>query len=253
MHSPLKLNGVNKIFSRSTVNEVVALCDVSLTVAPGDFVIVIGPNGSGKSSLLKAIFEGEKTSGQIFLGDLDVAKLTIHERSAFISYLTQSSEESTIGEFSILENLRLASFKGYRNNKESIVGGLTRNEVVENLKHLKLGLAERLNSPVGDLSGGERQLIATLMALQGTPSLLLCDEPTASIDETRVFLLEELVTESVKDNKTPVLWITHDIEQIMRLGNRILAMKAGRVVHDIGAAEKATLSKKSVMSLIRFE
>ena len=251
VNSVLKVESISQTFFPGAPNEVAALTDVSLNLAQHDFVIVIGPNGSGKSCLLKAILEGQLIRGRIVFGDLDITDMPIHERSSFISYVTQSTDDGTISEFSILENLLLASFKTRGERTRRVDRGAIYDSVVSSMQRLRINLTDRVHSPVCDLSGGERQIIATLMALQGNPSLLVCDEPTASIDKTRALLIESLVTEYVQSRSIPVLWVTHDVEQALRLGNRILALKGGRIARDIGAEEKAKLSRESVLDLIQ--
>jgi putative ABC transport system ATP-binding protein len=249
--SILNVENVSQKFLAGTANELQALAGVTITVSEGEFVIVIGPNGSGKSSLLKAVFEGQLTSGYVsFLGK-DLADTPPYRRAKRIGYVTQHSSEGTLGELSILENLALASSKANRAGMVRATHASRTEDAIERLRSIHGVLADRLDTPVCNLSGGERQIVSVLMMLLGGPTLILCDEPTASTDKDRTLSIEQLVLAHVKATKSPVLWVTHNPDQVVRLGTRLIVLCKGRVALDIDEDEKRKLSRDTVFDLIQ--
>ena len=251
MKDVLKINKVSQVFHQGGHNEVKAIEELSLSLRRDDFVILVGGNGSGKSTLLESIFSGIMTSGQVYLDGDDITELPVYMRSKKIGFVSQRTEEGSAGEFSILENLALASLKQNRSGFKKALRKENREKFRETINNLQVNLVNRLDSPVESLSGGERQVICVLMALVGSPSLLLCDEATASIDVKRSHVIERLIDNFSREHKIPVLWITHDPEQVLRLGNRVIVLENGRIVKEVDEAEKKSLSAEQMNALIR--
>ena len=179
----LELNNVTKIFNAGTVNEKVALDDLSLTLNDGDFVTVIGGNGAGKSTMLNAIAGVWKPdAGRILIDGTDVTGMPEHKRAKFLGRVFQDPMMGTAADMEIAENLALAARRG---RSRGLKWGITRKEREQyrvQLAQLGLGLEDRMSAKVGLLSGGQRQAVTLLMATLQRPKLLLLDEHTAALD-----------------------------------------------------------------------
>src|SRR6476661_4836486 len=176
----LELTDLKKTFYAGTPNEVQALRGVSLTIEPGSFVVVIGTNGSGKSTLLNAVagsfFVDE---GRIQLAGRDVTRWPEHRRAKLIGRVFQNPYTGSAPHLSIAENLALASRRGQRRGLNWALGGRHREELRERVRQMGLNMEDRLDNPIGNLSGGQRQSLTLLMAGLRRPDLLLLDEHTA--------------------------------------------------------------------------
>ena len=179
----LKLEHLYKTFNPGTINQKVALSDLSLHLNPGDFVTVIGGNGAGKSTMLNAIAGvWAVDSGRIILDGQDVTALPEHKRAKLIGRVFQDPMMGTAPNMQLEENLALAMRRGQRRGLGWGVTKAEREVYREKLKTLNLGLEDRMTVKVGLLSGGQRQALTLLMASLQKPKLLLLDEHTAALD-----------------------------------------------------------------------
>ena len=244
----LKITDIAKTFNRGTVNEKVAISDLSLTLNDGDFVTVIGSNGAGKSTLLNAIAGTWLTDGgKIEIDDIDITRLPEHKRAKYIGRVFQDPLMGTAADMWIEENLALASRRGERRR---LLPGITRSEraeYVEMLKPLNLGLENRLTSKVGLLSGGQRQALTLLMATIRKPRLLLLDEHTAALDPATADKVLKLTDELVSKDSLTTLMITHNMQDAIDYGNRLIMMNEGRIILDIAGDEKKQLTKQQLI------
>lgn len=244
----ISLHAIDKYFFISTPNEIKALDNINLQVTPGEFITLIGSNGAGKSTLLKAMAGViALDSGKIVLGGKDVTHLPEHKRALDIGRIDQDPLASTAGELSIEENLAMAYLRGQRRGLTRAVTRSRTDKFREALQDTGLGLENRLQVPVGTLSGGQRQALALVMATITKPRLLLLDEHTAALDPKAARLVMEITNRLVNRFKLTTLMITHNMEQALRFGNRLIMMHRGRIILDIGQAEK---SKLTVTNLI---
>ncbi len=239
----LELRTVTKIFYPYTADEKIALSNVSLTLAPGDFVTVIGSNGAGKSTLMNVV-SGVLVPevGEVRINDAKVNDLPEHERSRWIGRVFQDPMAGTAPNMTIEENLSLADLRGARRGLGAGISRAKRERFREQLSRLGLGLESRLNARVGLLSGGERQALSLLMATFTDPLMLLLDEHTAALDPSRAELVTNLTEQIVRENRLTTLMVTHNMEQAIRLGNRLIMMDKGRIILDIRGEEKKNLS-----------
>ena len=180
----LDVKNIYKTFNPGTVNQKTALNGLSLHLAPGDFVTVIGGNGAGKSTLLNAVAGVWKVdSGSISIDGVDLTHMPEHKRAKYIGRVFQDPMLGTAATMQIEENLALAARRGKSRTLRPGITKADREEYIERLKILDLGLEERLTSKVGLLSGGQRQALTLLMASLQKPKLLLLDEHTAALDQ----------------------------------------------------------------------
>ncbi|MDO5400097.1 MAG: ATP-binding cassette domain-containing protein [Eubacteriales bacterium] len=240
----LTLQGICKTFNPGTVNEKRALNNVSLHLEAGDFVTILGSNGAGKSTLFASIAGAFPVDeGRILLDGEDITGQPDYRRSKYIGRLFQDPLKGTAPNMTIEENLALAYLRASeRRSPFSMVTGADRRNFRDRLSLLELGLEDRMNHPVGLLSGGQRQALTLLMATLVTPKLLLLDEHTAALDPATAAKVLSLTQKIVAENRITCLMITHNIPSALALGNRTMMMKDGRVVFELSgeARQKAT-------------
>ncbi|GAA1499151.1 ABC transporter ATP-binding protein [Paeniglutamicibacter kerguelensis] len=239
----LEIKNINKTFFPGTVNERKALRDVNLTLNDAEFVTVIGSNGAGKSTILNMV--GGKLrpdTGSVTIAGKDVTRLPDHARAKYIGRVFQDPMAGTAPNMSIEENMSLALGRGKLRGLAMGVNKAKRELFVEELKSLELGLEKRLKSKVGLLSGGQRQALSLLMATFSGPKILLLDEHTAALDPQRAALVARLTEEIVERHKLTTLMVTHNMEQALRLGSRLIMMHDGQIILDLDAEQKAKMT-----------
>lgn len=244
----LELKGVSLTFNKGTVNEKQALCGIDLTVNDGDFITVIGGNGAGKSTLLNVISGVFPTdAGSISLNGKDLTALKEYKRAKYISRVFQDPLSGTAASMNIEENLALAARRGKR---RGLKWGMSKDELAgykELLKGLDLGLEDRTGQKVGTLSGGQRQALTLLMASVVSPELLLLDEHTAALDPKTAGKVLALTDEIIKKENLTVLMITHNMNDALSYGNRLIMMNGGRIIFDVCGEEKKRLTVKDLL------
>ena len=236
----LTLSDVKMVFFKGTPDEKVALNNLSLEVNQGDFITIIGANGAGKSTLFNAIAGTYLTDeGRILLEGKDITAMPEHKRARFIGRLFQDPMKGSAPGMSIEENLALAAGHG---GWLSTSSKKDKKIFREKLALLGMGLEDRMNSPVGLLSGGQRQALTLMMSTINPPKILLLDEHTAALDPGTAEKVLNLTTQIVDENKITCLMITHNMQSALDLGNRTIMMDKGRVVYDVANEERAGLT-----------
>ena len=241
----LELKHLSKTFYPGTVNEKKALENLDLHLDPGDFVTIIGSNGAGKSTLFNAIagvFLAD--SGQVLLDGEDITFQEEHRRARYIGRLFQDPLMGTAPNMTIEENLALAAGNG---GWFSRLTQKDRTRFRDRLALLDMGLEDRLNQPVGLLSGGQRQALTLLMATMNPPWLLLLDEHTAALDPGTAEKVLELTKRIVAEGNITCLMVTHNMQQALELGTRTLMMADGRIVLDVSGADRAGMTVEDLI------
>ena len=248
MIAVLQLNRIHKIFNEGTPDEKVALGDVSLTMNPGDFVTVIGSNGAGKSTLMNMI-SGVLTpdTGEVIIDNNDVTRVSEYKRSKLIGRVFQDPMAGTAPTMTIEENLAMAYARNKRRTLKSGVTKKRKEYFKEVLESLHLNLENRLNAKVGLLSGGERQALSLLMATFTEPSILLLDEHTAALDPSRAALITNLTKEIVAKYNLTTLMVTHNMQQAIDLGNRLIMMDKGEIILEVNENQKKDLTVEGLL------
>ncbi|MFC5531180.1 ABC transporter ATP-binding protein [Cohnella yongneupensis] len=239
----LELTKVSKLFNPGTPDEKIALMDINLQLNPGDFVTVIGSNGAGKSTLMNIISGVMKPDiGEVRINSETIHHHPEHTRSRWIGRVFQDPMAGTAPRMTIEENLTMAFKRGQRRGLSW--GATAKRRVIfkEQLRRLGIGLENRMSAKVGLLSGGERQALSLLMATFTKPQILLLDEHTAALDPARAELITKITDEIVREMKLTTLMVTHNMEQAIRLGNRLIMMDKGRIILDIPQERKAGLT-----------
>ncbi|HAF16834.1 MAG: ABC transporter ATP-binding protein [Thermacetogeniaceae bacterium] len=246
----LELIDICKVFDKNTVNEKVALDNVSLTLNNGDFVTMVGSNGAGKSTLLNAVAGMfPLDNGSIILNGNEITHLSEHQRAAMIGRVFQDPLTGTAAHMTVEENLVMAWKRGQRRRLRRAIRFQERAFFREQLAGLGLGLEDRLTTKVGLLSGGQRQALTLLMATMRRPQLLLLDEHIASLDPRTAEIVMDLTCRIVEEQQLTAIMVTHNLEQALSAGTRTVMMHEGRIVLDIQGLERRRMDVLDLMSL----
>jgi len=235
----LQLENLTKIFNPDTIDQKLALNDVSVQIEKGDFVTVIGSNGAGKTTLLNLIsgtYLPDK--GRVVIDGIDVTKLQEHKRAKYLGRIFQDPLMGTAASMTIEENLGMADLRGKPRTLRWGVSKSRRDHYGSILKTMGLGLEKRLKQSVSLLSGGQRQSLTLLMVTLTLPKLLLLDEHTAALDPKTAKRVMELTQTIISKNQLTAIMVTHNMEQAIRFGNRLIMLHEGRIQLDITGEEK---------------
>ena len=239
----IRIENVSKVFNAGNVDEVSALKNVSLEIEAGSFVVIVGSNGSGKSTLLNLILGSFfPTSGKIFINENNITELPGHERSKWISMVFQNPANGTAPDLSILENFRLAALRSSNKTMKIGIDNGFVELVREKIKKLDMGLEDKLNQPMGSLSGGQRQALTLLMGVMDKTDVLLMDEPTAALDPKSAHKIMQLAKEINASLGITIVLITHNLKDALQYGNRLLMFKSGVIEKDVYKEEKQRLT-----------
>lgn len=245
----LSIRNLDKTFFPNTPNEVQALRGINLDLPEGTFTAIIGTNGSGKSTLLNAVagnFEPDR--GEISIKGQDITRWPEHRRAKLIGRVFQNPFAGTAAEMTIAENIALAMRRGCRRGLTMALRRNQRDEISDRIRTLNLGLEDRLDNPIGTLSGGQRQALTLLMATWLRPSLLLLDEHTAALDPKSAAQVAEMTLSIIRQEKLTALMVTHSMQQAVQLSERIIMMHKGRIVRQYEGAEKERIRVSDLLS-----
>lgn len=250
MNKPLiTLTDVSTTVQNSTGTSINILKKLNLTINEGDFITVLGSNGAGKSTLFNVIAGGIKaTTGTIKLNNRDITHESELKRTKYISRVFQDPKLGTAPRMTVAENLLLAL------NRHHSFSLMPRHlnkhlaEFAQITKQMGNGLDQRLQTSVGSLSGGQRQALSFLMATIQKPELLLLDEHTAALDPKTSAQLMHLTNEKVTSNAQTALMITHNLEDALTYGNRLIVLHDGQITLDVTGTAKEQLTKDDLLN-----
>jgi len=244
----LAIANVTKTFNPGTPNEVRALRNVSLVLENGSFLIIIGTNGSGKSTLLNAVAGSfYADSGSLTLAGQTITRWPEHRRAKLIGRVFQNPFSGTAPSMSIAENLAMAAHRGRPRGFGWALNHRLKSELRDRIRSLNMGLEDRIDNAIGTLSGGQRQALTLLMASWLKPELLLLDEHTAALDPKSADQVIRLTHEIIQRDKLTTLMVTHSMQQAVHLGDRIVMMHRGQVLHDLQGAERARVRPEDLL------
>ena len=226
----LTLDGLSKTYKTGET----ALSDVTLTVPKGQIMGLIGPSGAGKSTLIRCINRlVEPTKGRVMLGDLDLARLgkrDLRRQRRRIGMIFQ--EYSLVERLTVMENV-LSGRLGYVPFWRSFLRRFPGADIQRAYQLLdRVGLIDHADKRADALSGGQRQRVGIARALAQDPELLLVDEPTASLDPRTSRQIMRLLTEICAERGLPAIVNIHDVPLAQQFMQRIVGLRAGRVVFD---------------------
>ena len=235
----VRIEGLTRVFHPGTADEKIAINDVNLHINQGDFMTVIGSNGAGKTTLLNLVAGTTlPTQGEIFIDGERVTQLPEHRRAQFLGRIFQNPLMGTAASMTIEENMGMADLRGKRRGLRWGVAKARRQHYRDILQMMELGLEDRLKQSVSLLSGGQRQSLTLLMATLSLPKLLLMDEHTAALDPKTAKKVMELTQKIVSENRLTAIMVTHNMEQAIRFGNRLIMLHEGKIQLDIRDEEK---------------
>lgn len=245
----LKIEHLTKVFYPGTVNEKLAINDVSLHIKEGEIVCVIGSNGSGKSTLFNLVSGTYPvTSGRIILDGKDVTNQPEHRRAFTIGRIFQNPTKGTAANMSVEDNLITASRKGMRGLRIS----LTDKKREEFRRLLKpIGLSDRLADNVGLLSGGQRQALSLLMTVLSNPKVIFLDEHTAALDPGNAATVMNLTQKYIAQYRLTAIMVTHNMQFAIDYGNRLIMMDEGQIILDASGDRKKELTVEKLVQIFK--
>ena len=238
----LELKNIRKVFNKGTVDETVLFDGFDFSVKKGEFVSIVGSNGSGKTTLLNLISGAvSPDGGGVFLEGENITGKKEFIRARRIGRVFQDPSGGMANHMTIAENLALAENKGRRYGLSAGLGKKRLDDYRELLRPLGLGLEDRLNVPVGALSGGQRQLLTLVVATMTPIDLLLLDEHTAALDPKTSEETMRLTDKIVREKKITTLMVTHNLRFAVEYGTRICMFDKGHVVLDKAGEDKKNI------------
>lgn len=235
----LELSNIYKTFNPGTIDEKNLFSDFNLKINDGEFVGVIGSNGSGKTTMLN-IISGDMPidSGSVTLDGVVLNGQKNFKRARKIGRVFQNPSMGTCPSMTIWENMSIADNKG---KTFGLSWGLNRQRkdfYCSQLELLGMGLENRLSTPAGSLSGGQRQALALIMATMIRPDLLLLDEHTAALDPKSSDTVMMLTEKIVREKGITTLMVTHNLRHAVEYGTRTIMMHDGNAIMDVSGKQK---------------
>ena len=244
----LELRDVNKYYNPGTVNEMCLFEDFNLTIQEEEFVSVVGSNGSGKTSMLNIICGSiPLDKGKIIINDVDITNMPEYKRQRQIGRVYQNPAMGTCPSMTILENMSLADNKAKSFNLRLGTNKSRIDYYRGNLRTLNLGLEDKMEVPVGSLSGGQRQAMALLMSTMTPIQFLILDEHTAALDPKTAELIMSLTDKIVKEKKLTTIMVTHNLRYAVEFGNRLVMMHQGDIIIDQAREAKDALKMDDIL------
>lgn len=246
----LEVRNATKIFGKNTINEHTALNHLNLTLDDGDFVTIVGSNGAGKSTLFNAICGNFLLDGgKVILDGEDITFMPVHRRARLIGRVFQDPMKGTAAHMTIEENLSLSYSRAGQHSFSLAIDRRSREFFQERLLAYGMGLEDRMQTPVGLLSGGQRQVVTLLMCTMSTPKLLLLDEHTAALDPATADKVMEITRETVEKDHLTTMMITHNMKQALTTGSRTIMMDSGEILLDISGKEREQMKVEQLLEM----
>lgn len=247
-----KIDNIYKTFQINTPQENPVLKGLSLEANEGDFISVIGGNGAGKSTLLNSIAGSFPIDqGSIMIQGEEMTKLSEEARAKRIARVFQDPLMGTAPRMTVAENMAISLKRGEFRGLSKTLTDEVRERFQAELSDVGLGLENRLNEEVGSLSGGQRQIIAMLMATLKKPDVLLLDEHVAALDPHATETVMELTKNRVEKDNITTLMITHNMQHAIDYGNRLVMMDQGKIIVNLTSKEKQNLSVDDLIDLFK--
>lgn len=223
MQAVIETHNLSKIYQGPNNLTVKAVDNANITINAGEFVALVGPSGSGKTTMLAMLAALlEPSEGNICIDGEEIGRLKESQRVKFrrerIGFTFQSN--NLVPYLTVLENVEMMLRLNNRHNRAS------RDEALDLLE--RLGLCERLSSLPNQLSGGQRQRVAIARSMVHGPSVILADEPTASLDTERAYQVTQLYADLIHENNKAGIMVTHDL-RMCKYVDKIIQIEDGRI------------------------
>jgi len=218
----IKTENLQKIFNKGKKNEFLAVKGINLSIDEGEFVAIIGPSGCGKSTLLNLISTIDSpTEGKIYIYDKEISKMGDDEkailRRKIFGFVFQ--QFNLINSLTVLENITMPMRFEDLNKKKA--------EERAQILIKQVGLDEKENNKISEISGGQMQRVAIARALANNPKIILADEPTGNLDSKSGMLIMEILKNLNKSGITLII-VTHDLN-IANTAERIIKIRDGEI------------------------
>ncbi len=244
----LNLKDINLTLGKGSNMSRKVLNELSLHVKQKEFVSIIGNNGAGKSTLLNVISGFmQQDSGIISLFNEDITGKSQNQRARFISKVMQDPKVGTMQNMTIFENLALAAKRGEKRGLRLFHTKERVNFFKQKLSILNMGLENRLESNVNNLSGGQRQALSLIMAVIQNFKILLLDEITAALDPSSSETIMEIANKLIRSEELSCIMITHNMKHAIKYGDRLLLMKNGNFIKEYNAQDKSLLTQMELI------
>lgn len=241
------INDIHKVFNKGRANQVNAVNGISLDIRDSEFLVIVGSNGSGKTTLLNLVAGSEfPDTGSISIDNHNVSKLADYKRSQWIARVFQNPMSGTASDLSILDNFRLAAIRTKPKGLSIGVNDPFKQQVKEKIATLGMGLENKIEQPMGTLSGGQRQALTLLMSVMDNCKVLLLDEPTAALDPRSADVVMRTADKLITDFKLTAILITHNLKDAYNYGSRIIQMSEGLVLRDLSNSQKSDLKQNDL-------
>lgn len=246
----LTLQNICVTVGKGTTLERTIINQLNLAIAPGEFVIIIGGNGAGKSTLFNAISGYVPVdSGKISIEDANITNWPMHTRSTLIAQVLQDPRIGTLENMTIEENLSIAYMRGKSRGIKPYTTRERQTFFREQLSVLGIGLENRLQEVVSNLSGGQRQVLSLVMATITDSQILLLDEITAALDPKMAELVMQLTAQIVRKKRQTTLMITHNMAHALQYGDRTIVLKDGKMLSAFDAEQKKLLTTADLAAI----
>lgn len=245
----LKIDRITKTFGKGTINEKIAINNLSLDMDRGEFITIIGNNGAGKSTLMNCIsgvFPVD--SGTILLDGEDLTRQPEYKRARHIGRVFQDPLKGTAFDMTIEENLSIAICKNRFHGLQPGISRKDREYFRERLALLEMGLENRMNQKAKLLSGGQRQALTLFMSIISEPKLLLLDEHTAALDPAAARKVLELTNLFTQEKNLTTLMITHNMKAALENGTRTILMRDGQILMDVRGEERKSMTVETLIA-----
>lgn len=235
----LELKSLYKTYDANLPTQTDLFKGLSYSVRKGDFISLVGSNGSGKTTLLNIIAGTLGCDrGEVILHGRNVTKLREHVRAQHIARVFQDPKLGTCPTMTVAENLSMAANKGNSYGLKICLKKKDKHKFKDALKQLEMGLEDKVDVLAGQLSGGQRQALALVMATIAGPDLLLLDEHTAALDPRTSAHIMALTEKIVTERNITTLMVTHNLGYALDFGNRLTMLHAGKVLFDVIGEQK---------------
>jgi putative ABC transport system ATP-binding protein len=243
----ITITDVHKIFNKGKANQVNAINGITLEIRDAEFLVVVGSNGSGKTTLLNLIAGSVlPDKGTLNIDSVNVTKMPDYKRSQWIARVFQNPLSGTAPDLSILDNFRLASLRTKTKGLSVGVNDSFKKQVQEKVAGLGMGLQDKIEQPMGTLSGGQRQALTLLMSVMDSCNVLLLDEPTAALDPRSADVVMRTADTLIRDFNLTAVFITHNLKDAFNYGTRIIQMGEGLIINDLSGKDKASLKQNDL-------
>lgn len=239
----VKLNQLHKSFINKSGEVIAGIHDINLSVEDGEIIGIIGTNGAGKSTLMNCLTgQIPLDSGQIFIDDEQVDRWGQIKLAKYIGRVFQDPRMGTAPRMTVFENLILAKKRGQGRGLQKSLTAENYQALQDHLHQFHLNLDQRLDVPIENLSGGQRQIVALIMATLVKPKILILDEHTAALDPRTAKQVMQMSYQMIRQLNLTTFMITHQLQDALDYSDRLLVLHQGRIVDVYNQTELKSLT-----------